>query len=158
MTPYASADSMAFAVEPPAIDATNVSDSEPPRFAADHETRGRRALVLAVFIAIGTVNLLDRQILSIAAEALKADLGLSDSLLGLLSGATFAIFYAAFGLPMAWLADRKDRPRLIAIAMTLRSFEWALPSVKRARSRECTRWSLTATRRLDGRSPSRSPD
>lgn len=86
----------------------------------------RRAILLAVCVAIGTVNIMDRQLLSIANEALKADLALTDTQLGLLAGAAFAIFYACFGLPLAYLADRYDRPKLIAGAMAFWSLLTAL--------------------------------
>ena len=73
-------------------------------------------VVLLVLTLIYAFNFLDRQILTILAEPIKNDLNLSDTQLGLLSGFMFAIFYTTFGIPIAWLADRTHRVRLIAVA------------------------------------------
>lgn len=63
------------------------------------------------------VNLADRQIVNILAQDIKADLGLNDTQLGLLTGLSFGIVYALVGLPMAWLADRVNRARIIALML-----------------------------------------
>jgi MFS family permease len=65
---------------------------------------------------------MDRQILAILQELIRADLGLTDTQLGLLAGFAFAIFYATLGIPVARLADRGNRVNIIAIALTL----WSL--------------------------------
>ncbi len=70
--------------------------------------------VLGVLIVVYVLNFLDRQILSILAERIKADLGVSDAQLGFLYGTAFAVFYAVFGIPLGRLADVWDRRRLIA--------------------------------------------
>ena len=49
-------------------------------------------------------------------EDLKRDLNLSDTQIGLVSGFAFAVFYTTFGIPVAWLADRTNRVRVVAIA------------------------------------------
>lgn len=78
--------------------------------------------VTAILAGAYGLNFLDRQLLSILAEPVKTDLGLSDTQLGLLSGLTFAVFYTLFGIPVAWLADRSNRVRIIVAACTL----WSL--------------------------------
>lgn len=76
----------------------------------------------SAYVAVGflmlvyTLNFLDRQILSILAEPVKRDLGLSDTELGALTGLTFALFYTLFGLPVALLADRWNRVRIVTAA------------------------------------------
>lgn len=80
---------------------------------------GSRGWTLGVLTAIYLVNFIDRQILPILLPQVKAEFGLSDSALGLLVGPTFALFYATMGLPLALLADRMDRRRLIAASLTL---------------------------------------
>jgi MFS family permease len=61
-----------------------------------------------------TLSYIDRQILSMLVGPIKADLGLSDTQIGLLQGFAFAVFYTFVGIPMGRLADRGDRRRIIA--------------------------------------------
>lgn len=70
--------------------------------------------VLAVLVLVYVFNFLDRQIVSILAERIKADLGVTDAQLGFLYGTVFAVFFAVFGIPLGRLADAWDRRRLIA--------------------------------------------
>jgi predicted MFS family arabinose efflux permease len=74
------------------------------------------AVVLCVLLVVSTLNFLDRQFLAVLAEPVKADLGLSDTQLGLLTGLAFALFYTFFGIPVAMLADRVSRVRIVAAA------------------------------------------
>ncbi len=83
---------------------------------------GRPYFVLGLLILIYTFNILDRQIVSILAQPIKADLGLSDTQLGLLTGLAFAFFYSIFGIPVGWLADRFGRVRIMACAC----IEWSV--------------------------------
>ena len=53
---------------------------------------------LAVLVLVYVLNFLDRQILSILAERIKADLQITDAQMGYLYGTAFAIFYAVFGI------------------------------------------------------------
>ncbi len=63
------------------------------------------------------LNLLDRQIINIVAEPIKRDLGLSDTQLGAITGLSFALLYSIAGLPIARLADRGDRVRIVGVAI-----------------------------------------
>jgi len=85
-----------------------------------------RGYVLAVLVTVYTVNFIDRQILSILLEAIKADLGLSDQALGFLAGFAFAAFYATLGIPLALWADRGNRRNLISVSLALWSAMTAL--------------------------------
>jgi MFS family permease len=82
--------------------------------------------VLAILSIVYLVNFLDRQILSILAQAIKADLGVSDARLGFLYGTAFAIFYALFGIPLARLADIWVRKNVIALGLACWSAMTAL--------------------------------
>ncbi len=62
-------------------------------------------------------NFIDRQILIILQVPIKAELGLSDTQLGLMTGTTFAIFYVIMGLPIARLADTRNRRNIIATSL-----------------------------------------
>ncbi|MBU0670259.1 MAG: MFS transporter [Alphaproteobacteria bacterium] len=65
------------------------------------------------------LNFIDRNILSILANDIKADLGLSDADLGFLYGTAFGVFYALFGIPLGRLADSWHRVRLMTLGLAL---------------------------------------
>jgi MFS family permease len=75
------------------------------------------ALVLALLLIAYIFNYLDRQIVGILAGSIIADLHLTDSQFGALSGPPFAILYSVLGIPFAYLADRTSRSRVIAAAV-----------------------------------------
>jgi MFS family permease len=87
--------------------------------------------VLALLVVVYVLNFLDRQILSILAERIKADLGLSDAQIGFLYGTAFAVFYALFGIPLGRLADVWVRTRLIAVGLAFWSLMTALSALAR---------------------------
>jgi MFS family permease len=95
-----------------------MSDQPTPAF-ADRVGKGYRIWVLAILLIVYTFNFIDRQILGILAPAIKADLGLSDTQLGLMGGLAFALFYTGLGIPIGWLADRWSRTWIITIALAL---------------------------------------
>lgn len=78
-----------------------------------------RNVTLALLTITYFFSYMDRQILAILLEDIKADLLLNDTQLGLLSGFAFAIFYATLGIPVAALADRRNRVNIISIALAL---------------------------------------
>jgi MFS family permease len=78
--------------------------------------------VLSILVVVYILNFVDRQILSILANDIKRDLGLSDAYLGFLYGTAFAVFYALFGIPLGRLADSWSRVRLMSIGLAL----WSL--------------------------------
>ena len=81
--------------------------------------RRNRALVMTFLVIAYTLNFIDRQIVGILAEPIKADLQLTDSQLGWMGGTAFALFYTALAIPLAMLADRKDRSWIITIGLAL---------------------------------------
>ena len=80
-------------------------------------SKNYRTLVLVLLTLIYAFNFIDRQIIGILSPFIQADLGLSNSQLGLLKGFLFALFYTIIGLPIAWLADRYNRVNIVAIAL-----------------------------------------
>ena len=82
-------------------------------------TESVKRYTLGVLVVVYTFNFIDRQILSILIEPIKADLGVSDFAMGLLSGTAFAIFYATLGMPLALIADRWNRRNLIGISLAI---------------------------------------
>jgi MFS family permease len=88
--------------------------------ATAHRAASRAArIALAVLVAVYFLNWVDRHILSILAERIRADLGLEDADLGFLYGTAFAVFYSVCGFPLARLADATDRRRLMAVCLLL---------------------------------------
>ena len=73
----------------------------------------------ALLFMAGVLNIFDRQIVNILAQDIKAELGISDAALGLLTGTAFGVLYAILGIPLGRLADRVDRVKLIAAAIAL---------------------------------------
>ena len=97
-------------VEPSAPPATPAVSAAP--YSASY-TRYAMFLLLGIYI----VNFLDRAVVNILAEPIKNDLGLHDWQLGLMSGLAFAIFYTVLGIPIARMAERKNRPIIIGTAV-----------------------------------------
>ncbi|WP_309751956.1 MFS transporter [Novosphingobium sp.] len=102
------------------------TDSPPEKKASSYSW-----YVLVVLVLVYVLNFIDRQILSILAVDIKKDLGLTDSDLGFLGGAAFAVFYALFGVPLGRLADNWNRKRLLAIGLALWSTMTALSGFAR---------------------------
>lgn len=82
-------------------------------------SRGKAWWLLAILFLASIVSILDRNILSIVAEPLKADLALTDVQLGLLQGLAFGLFYATVGLPLGLMADRYSRRWLIVVGVSV---------------------------------------
>jgi len=74
---------------------------------------------LGVLTLIYTISFIDRQLLAIMQESIKADLSLSDSQLGLLTGFAFALFYVAAGLPIARMADNGNRRNIVSASIMI---------------------------------------
>lgn len=93
---------------------------------------GYSRYVLGVLVVVYVLNFLDRQIISILAEEIKADLGVDDSQIGFLYGTAFAVFYAIFGIPLGRLADVWNRRTLIASGLAFWSLMTALSGLARS--------------------------
>ena len=89
-------------------------------------TPAYRWYVLGVLTLGYTFNFIDRQVMTILLEPIKAEFGATDTQMGLLTGLAFALFYATLGVPMARLADRWSRRNVLAISMTVWSGMTAL--------------------------------
>lgn len=75
--------------------------------------------VVVVLTIAYVVSFLDRQILALLVEPIRSDLGLSDTQMGLVMGAAFALFYTVLGIPIGRLADRYSRRGIIAVGITI---------------------------------------
>lgn len=83
------------------------------------EVRKGAWLALIMLCLVYVLNFLDRQLLSILSKPIQDELHLTDGQLGLLGGLYFAAFYCTISLPIAWLADRHNRVRIVGAACTL---------------------------------------
>lgn len=96
---------------------------------------------LVAVLMIAYINsFIDRTILALLVEPIRADLGITDTQISLLHGFAFAIFYTLMGIPIATLADRKNRRNIIAIGMTF----WSLATAACGLARGF--WSLFLAR------------
>jgi MFS family permease len=77
------------------------------------------ARVLAILLVAYIFNFIDRQIIGVLAVPIKAELALSDRQLGLMGGIAFALFYSGLAIPIAWLADRRNRVDIVAVSVAL---------------------------------------
>ena len=80
--------------------------------------------VLALLVVGSLVAFVDRQVVAIVVEPMKADLGATDTQIGWLYG-VFALFYALAALPIAGIADKRSRTKLIAVGI----FLWSLMTI-----------------------------
>jgi MFS family permease len=77
----------------------------------------RRNLTLGLLFLVAAVSYIDRQIFTLFQDDIKSELGLDDGQLGILTGFSFALFYALAAFPIARYADRGDRSLIIALCV-----------------------------------------
>src|SRR5687767_9320151 len=73
---------------------------------------------LVVLFLVSTSNYWDRNVISVLLEPIKVEFQVTDTMLGLLSGFCFALFYVIAGMPVARWADRGNRCTIITLALT----------------------------------------
>lgn len=104
--------------------ATDAGAAAPPRQPLFSE--GYKQSVLWLLVLAYTFNFIDRTIISTIGQAIKVDLKLTDTQLGLLGGLAFALLYTTLGIPIARLAERHSRINIITIAIVIWSAFTAL--------------------------------
>ena len=82
--------------------------------------------VVGVLIVAYTISYVDRTILTLLVKPIRESLQISDTQLSLLHGLAFAVFYTFLGIPIARLADRHNRTRIIALGIAVWSLMTAL--------------------------------
>jgi dipeptide/tripeptide permease len=82
-------------------------------------SNGYKGAVLGMLLAAYTFNFIDRTIISTIGQAIKVDLSLTDTQLGLLGGLYFALLYTLLGIPIARLAERKNRVTIITVGLVI---------------------------------------
>ena len=91
-----------------------------------YASKSARYYAVGLLTVVYTFNFIDRQLLAILQESIKADLNLMDWQLGLLTGFAFALFYVTAGIPIARWADRSNRRNIVALAVGVWSFMTAI--------------------------------
>ena len=81
--------------------------------------------MVTVLFVMYVFSWVDRLILSMLVTPIKADLLLSDVQISMITSTSFAIFYAVFGLPLGWAADRFSRRWIIFFGVIL----WATATI-----------------------------
>ena len=107
----------------------NIETSQNSTVATSKTSEGYAWFVVFVLSLATIVSYIDRQVINLLVEPIKASLSISDTQISLLQGFSFAIFYAVLALPIARLADTGKRTRLInlgIITWTLATFSCGL--------------------------------
>lgn len=113
-------DAMAGTVAPGLIESPELAQAPAP--ADGYGTRPTQAYALLLLMVIYSLSLVDRIAVGIVQEPIKHEFRLSDLQLGLLGGPAFAILYSLLGLPVAQMAERRNRTTIIAVSLAL----WSL--------------------------------
>ena len=85
--------------------------------AASRYSPAYKNLVLTLLTLAYTLNFIDRTIIATIGQAIKVDLKITDTQLGLLGGFSFAILYTILGIPLARFAERVNRVSIISLAL-----------------------------------------
>ena len=93
---------------------------------ADDNRSAYQWYVVIICMVAYILSFVDRQILSLMIEPIKADLMLSDTQFSLLQGLAFSLFYAFMGVPIAALADKKSRIKIISVGIAFWSLATAM--------------------------------
>ncbi len=99
-----------------AVEAAPARDAPVSGAATIATASGARRWAVFLLLLIYVFNFIDRSIIGTLGQAIKEDLKITDLQLGLLGGLVFALFYSFLGLPIARLAERKNRVSIIALA------------------------------------------
>lgn len=85
-------------------------------------SRAYRGYVLNMLLLVYVLNFIDRGLLAVVARPLKAEIAISDTAWGFLTGFGFALLYTTAGLPIARLAETRNRVWIIAVCLAF----WSL--------------------------------
>lgn len=98
-----------------------------PNSANHHSlSAGRTRVTLFLLSLIYVFSYIDRNLIAIVLEPIKLEFGVSDTVMGAVSGLAFAVFYTAFSFPLSRMADRGvNRRNIIAVCCGL----WSLATV-----------------------------
>jgi MFS family permease len=78
-----------------------------------------RWYVLIVMCLVYAINIAARYVVTTVFEPIRLELHLTDAGAAFLTGVPLALFYVAFGIPIAWLADRSNRRNIVAASLII---------------------------------------
>lgn len=93
-----------------------IAPADPP---ADWPSAQTARITLVLLMAAAIVSQLDRQIISLVVEPLKAEFKLSDTQFAALQSVAFGLFYASMTVPIGMLADRWQRRAVVGVGIAL---------------------------------------
>lgn len=110
--------------------------SEPQKAApaasvAPYPSAGQSWYMVFVLMIFYVFSFIDRQIIALLVDPIKRDLHINDTQIGLLQGISFALLYCTLGVPIGWLADRRNRKSIIAAGVVIWSLMAALCGLAR---------------------------
>src|SRR5208283_3664819 len=78
-----------------------------------------RWYVLIVMCLVYAINIAARYVVTTVFEPIRLELHLTDAGAAFLTGVPLALFYVAFGIPIAWFADRSNRRNIVAASLVI---------------------------------------
>lgn len=81
--------------------------------------------VVVILTLFYILSFVDRQILNLMVDPIKAHFGITDTAISLLQGIAFALFYCLLGIPIGRLADRANRRNVILAGVLF----WSLMTI-----------------------------
>jgi MFS family permease len=111
--------------------AATASPAPPPQQHAGVSS-GYANYVLGVLVLMNLLNHVDRNIVSVLLEPIRADFQVSDEWMGLLTGMAFMLVHATMGIPIALWADRGSRRAIVALGLAVWSAMTALSGLARS--------------------------
>ena len=99
---------------------------------SDPASTGAAWWTLAILVVAFIFSFIHRIVIGLLVDPIKADLGLTESQMGLLLGLAFAVFYALLGLPIGRWSDRRSRRTIIGVAIFVWSLATALCGLARS--------------------------
>jgi MFS family permease len=91
----------------------------PVRVGTSNHTVAQAWYALSILVTAVLLAYVDRQIISLLVDAIRRDLALSDTQIGLLQGPAFAFFYAGAAIPLGWVVDKRNRIRILIVGVLL---------------------------------------
>jgi MFS family permease len=90
-----------------------------PAVPESYPSSGYAWYVVGVLTLAYILSFVDRQILSLMVGPIQKDLGIGEKQMSLLMGASFAVFYTLFGIPLGRLADTRSRKAIISVGVAV---------------------------------------